>query len=73
MFNFNLAVKASMKVSDFSSKEEFQAYLNSVSVNNKTISTDNIIYFFDDESFLCCQGDNVHARAAGSDISEFVC
>lgn len=72
MFNFSLAVKASMIVGDFESKEQCRDFLDITCIDKKIISIDKVIYTFEDDSFLCCDGNDIKARAVGSDMSEFI-
>lgn len=70
--NLSQAVNASMQVDKYSSKEDFLVYLESVSEYKTKVSPDKDIFIFSDRSLICCDGADVKARGAGSDISEFL-
>ena len=72
MFDFCLSVKASMKLDNFDSREHFCNFLDDISTDKEILSVDKVIYIFEDESFLFCDGDSVKARPAGSNKSEFM-
>lgn len=69
-FNFCLAVKASMLLNDFESKEQCRDFLDVSCVDKDVLSVDKVIYTFEDGSFLCCDGDSVKARTAKDSKSE---
>lgn len=71
MFNFCLAMEASFKASEFNTKHEYRDYLDLNCVDKKVISIDKVIYTFEDKSFLCCDGNDIKARPAGHDVSNF--
>lgn len=71
MFDLSLAVKASMKIGDFPSKEFAKIFLDSNCSEKIIISIDKVVYRFEDESLLCCNGDSISARGVGADIKEF--
>lgn len=71
MFNMSLAVKFSMVMQDFPTKELAKIFLDSNCSEKIIISIDKVVYKFEDTSLLCCDGNDVKARPAGADISEF--
>ena len=67
----SLAVKCSMMLDDFPTKEFAKTFLDSNCSEKIIISIDKVVYRFEDTSLLCCDGDSISARGVGADIKEF--
>lgn len=72
MFNLSLAVRYSMKIDSFKTKQDCRDFLDSNCIDKIIVSLDKVVYRFEDESLLCCDGNNILARGVGADINEFL-